>query len=103
MTRISILRGHPVTIIAAGPVRYYFCRLIDVTKNLIRLQLRRAVRDVQTINIRGVILETLGGVTVEIDCRNITSIRGSQLTLEILEPALLEIRITARGGDYYAQ
>jgi uncharacterized membrane protein YcaP (DUF421 family) len=103
MTRISILSGHPVTIIAAGPVRYHFCQLIDVTKNLIRLQLRRAVRDAQTINIQGVILETLGGVTVEIDCRNITSIRGSQLTLEILEPALLEIRITAPGGDYYAQ
>jgi uncharacterized membrane protein YcaP (DUF421 family) len=101
MTRISILRGHPVTIISAGPIRYYFCRLIDVTKNLIRLQLRRAVRDAHRINIQGVILETLGGVTVEIDCRNVTSLTspgGSLLTLEILAPSSLDIRVLARGN-----
>lgn len=99
MTRISILRGHPVTIIAAGPVRYYFCRLIDVTKNLIRLQLRRAVRDAHTINIKAVILETLGGVTVKVDCRNVTSFTapgGSLLTLEILKPSSLDIQLSRR-------
>ena len=97
MIRVSVSSGHPVTIMAAGPVHYYFGRLISATENAIRLHLRRAVRDAHAIDTRSVIIETVGGVTVEVDCRNITLPGSSVLTLEILEPPSLEIRVATRG------
>lgn len=97
MTRISIFSGHPVTVIAAGPIHYYFGRLVGRTESVIRVHLRRAVQHAHAINIRGVIVETVGGVTVEVDCRNVTSPAsrgGSLLMLEIVEPSSLDIRVS---------
>jgi hypothetical protein len=93
MTRVSVSSGHPITVIAADPVGYHFCQLIDVTKNVVRLRLRRAVPDARAINIRSIIIEALGNVTVEIDCRNISAPGGSFLSLEIVEPVSLDIRV----------
>jgi hypothetical protein len=97
MTRITIFSGHPVTVIAAGPIHYYFGRLVGRTESAIRVHLRRAVQHAHAINIRGVIVETVGGVTVEVDCRNVTSPTsqgGSLLILEIVEPSSLDIRVS---------
>lgn len=97
MTRILILSGHPVTVIAAGPIHYYFGRLVGRTESVIRVHLRRAVLHAHAINIRRVIIETVGGVTVEIDCRNVTSLTsrgGGLLLLEIVEPSSVDIRVT---------
>lgn len=98
MIRLTVSPKHPLTVIGTDATRYHFGQLISVTNNVIRVQLRRAVLDAHTIDIRSVIIETLARVTVEIDCRNISSPGSDLLTLEILEPPLLDIRVAALGN-----
>lgn len=98
MIRITVSPKHPVTIVAADARRFHFARLITVSRNIMRVQLRKAVPSV-SLNASSVIIETLGRVRVQIDCRNIST-RGERfLNLEFQNPASLDFQITANPED----
>lgn len=64
-----------------------------------RLRLRRAVPSIPLLRIRSVIIETLGGVTIQIDCRNVSA-RGDRLVnLEFQNPASLNFQIIPNLED----
>jgi hypothetical protein len=94
MIRLTVSSKHPVTIVAAGARRFHFARLISVSRNIMHVQLRKAVPPVAVLNATSAIIETLGGLSVQIDCRNVSTRRERLLTLEFQNPASLDIQIT---------
>jgi hypothetical protein len=94
MIRITVAPKHPVTIVAADGHHFYFARLISVSKNIMRVQLRKAVPSVAQLKASNVIIETLGRVTIELSCRNVSTSTDRLMKLEFPNPTSLDIRIT---------
>lgn len=94
MIRITVSPKHPVTVVAADARRFHFARLISVSRNTMRVQLRKAVPSVSLLNASSVMIETLGDVSIQIDCRNVSTRRDRLLNLEFQNPALLDLQIT---------
>lgn len=102
MIRITVSPKHPVTIVAADERRFHFAQMAGVTKNIMRLRLRKAVPSIALLNASSVIIETfaqfsdvrLGTVTIEIDCLNISSGRDRFLKLQCQDASSLDIRVT---------
>lgn len=99
MIRLIVSPKHPVTIVAADARRFHFARLISVSRNTMRVQLRKAVPPVALLNATSVLIETLGGVSVQIDCRNVSTKEERLLNLEFQNPASLDLQITANPKD----
>jgi hypothetical protein len=102
MIRITVSSKHPVTVVAADKTRFHFARIISASKDVMRLQLRKAVTTIALLNVRSVIIETfaqlsdvrLGSVTIEIDCLNISRTRDRFLKVQCQDSLALDIQVT---------
>jgi hypothetical protein len=104
MIRITVSPKHPITIVAADERRFHFAQLIAVSKNIMWLQLRKAVPSIASLDVSSVFIETFGQlsevrfgtVTLEIGCHNISTVRDRLVKLEFADPSAVNIRITQR-------
>lgn len=64
-----------------------------------RLRLRHAAPSIALLRVRSVIIEALGGVTIELSCRNVSTGTDRLLKLEFPDPASLEFQITPNPED----
>jgi hypothetical protein len=96
MIRITVSPKHPITIVAADERRFHFAQLVGVSKNVMRLRLRKAVPSAALLNASSVIIETLGAVTIQIGCRNISSVRDRFLKLQFQDAPSLDIRVSQK-------
>lgn len=94
MIRITVSPKHPVTVVAADERRFHFAQLLGVSKNVMRLRLRKAVPSAALLNASSVIIETLGAVTIQIGCRNVSSLRDRVLKLQFHDTSSLDMRVT---------
>jgi hypothetical protein len=99
MIRITVSPKHPVTVVAADERRFHFAQLFGASRNIMRVRLRKAVPSVALLNASSVIIETLGAVTIQIDCRNVSAKGDRILRLKFPDPASLDIQITPNPED----
>lgn len=101
MIRLTVSRGHPITITATHEPRFYFAKLVSASENILWLQLRKPISDMTSLNVRSATIETFaqlgdvraGVVGIEIDCTNISSCQDRLLKLAIQEPPVLMLQI----------
>lgn len=99
MITLTVAPLHPVTVVAAGPGRYHFARLIASSQRVMIVELRKS--PIRRLDVTHVVIEMfgllgtvrVGALGIEIDCRNTTMAAARVLRLQPVDARALKIRV----------